>query len=64
MARRSGIRQSDLNRVLDALAKRGVTPTVEMLPSGVIRLHPTAPQVANDNVDALLDAFEAEHGYD
>lgn len=64
MARRPGIKQGDLNRVLDALAKRGVTPTIEMLPSGVIRLHPTTPQVANDNVDAFLDAYEAEHGYD
>lgn len=46
-ARKVVVRAHELNRALDVLAKRGVTPTIDILPGGIVRLHPLPP-VAND----------------
>ena len=52
------VRQSDLNRVLDVLEKRGiVSATYEVLPGGAVRLH-RVPPAANDTGD--LDQERAE----
>lgn len=43
------VRATELKRVLDVLASRGVEPTtVDLLPGGAIRLHTCTPDAAND----------------
>lgn len=41
------VKAHEVNRILVLLAKRGLTPTIDILPGGVVRLHPLPPP-AND----------------
>lgn len=41
------VKAHEVNRILEVLAKRGLTPTIDILPGGVVRLHPVPPP-AND----------------
>jgi hypothetical protein len=69
MAKRPGVRQSDLDRAAEAAARfcaLGMKPTrVAFGHQGGFILDFSEKAVAvNDNIDAALSAFEAEHGHD
>lgn len=65
MARRPGIRKTDVDAAAASLLARGLKPTaVDFLPSGGIRFHfgsvATIPPF--DDLDRELAEFEAQHG--
>lgn len=60
-ARKVVVKAHEVNRILEVLAKRGVIPTIDILPGGIVRLHPLPP-AANDmgtNDDKATEIWDA-----